>query len=47
MEGSKLQKEIEQFQKLFNSAGQGQGTGFYFSYRADLSFNQQRFHAHE
>ena len=36
----KLKKAKEDFEKLFNG-NTGQGTGFYFSYNADLSISQQ------
>ena len=39
-ENTALKQAVDQFQKLFNASKEGMGTGFYFSYNADLSVSQ-------
>jgi len=39
---SKMANQVEYFTKLFN--GSGFGTGFYFSYHADLTLSHEEWH---
>lgn len=40
MDNTKLGTAVENFMKLFNADEKGRSTGFYFSYKHDLSFSQ-------